>query len=134
MPGALEAKRLKPELNVVALCGDGGFMMSIQALATGVAEKIGFTVLLWDDDNYGLIKWKQQMHFGRYSHVDLKNQDLAEIAKSFGAHGVKLKNSEDLIPELKKSFEIKDRPSVIVIPVDYSENMRLFEHLKSAVK
>ncbi len=134
MPGALEAKRLKPDLNIVAVCGDGGFMMSIQALATGVAEKIGFVVLLWDDGNYGLIKWKQEMHFGKYSHIDLKNQDLAEISQAFGAHAVRLKTSEDLIPELKKAFEIKDRPSVIVIPVDYSENMRLFEHLKEAVK
>ncbi len=134
MPGALEAKRLNPNLHVLALCGDGGFMMSIQALCTGVTERIPFIVILWDDGNYGLIKWKQQMHFGKYSHVDLHNGDLAQIAQSFGAHGIKIKNTEEFIPELKKAFEIKDRPSVIVVPVDYSENMKLFEHLKEHVK
>ena len=134
MPGALEAKRLNPNLNVVAVCGDGGFMMSVQALATGVAEKIPFVVVLWEDDSYGLIQWKQEMHFGEVSHVGLKNGDLAKLAESFGAHGVLIEKTEDFIPALKKSFEIKDRPSVIVVPVDYSENMRLFHHLKNAVK
>lgn len=134
MPGALEAKRLKPNQQVIAVCGDGGFMMSIQALATGVAERIPFIVILWEDGDYGLIKWKQQMHFGKYSHVDLKNPDLAEIAKSFGAHSVRIHEAEQFSAELKKCFDIKDRPSVIVVPVDYSENMKLFHHLKEAVK
>ena len=66
IPGAVEAKRLCPEKNVVAVCGDGGFMMSIQALATGVELNLPFVVVVWEDGAYGLIKWKQEMSYGKY--------------------------------------------------------------------
>ncbi len=134
MPGALEAKRLYPDRHVVALCGDGGFMMSIQALSTGVAEKIPFVVVVWEDDYYGLIKWKQEMHFHQSSHVMLQNPDLTKLATAFGAEGIKISKATDFIPALKRAFTIKDRPSVIVVPIDYRENMKLFHHLKETVK
>ena len=116
MPGALEAKRLNPEKHVIALCGDGGFMMSIQALATGVRTKTPFIVVLWEDDHYGLIKWKQKMHFEEDSHTDLHNENLALLAQGFGCHAVKLTASDQLIPALNEAFGVTDRPSVIVVP------------------
>lgn len=134
MPGALEAKRLHPERHVVALCGDGGFMMSIQALATGVRLKVPFVVVLWEDDNYGLIKWKQQMHFNEFSHVNLHNPDLAKLAEAFGCHGVKINSTEEFAPALDKALGATDLPTVIVVPVDYSENMKLFHHLNEKLK
>lgn len=109
-------------------------MMSIQALSTGVAEGIPFIVVVWEDDYYGLIKWKQQMHFNQFSHVALKNPDLASLAKAFGAEGIKISKTEDFVPALKRAFEVQDRPTVIVVPIDYSENMKLFHHLKETVK
>lgn len=130
MPGALEAKRLHPERKVVAVCGDGGFMMSIQALATGVRLNIPFVVVLWEDDNYGLIKWKQQMHFDQFSHVNLNNPDLANLSSAFGCHGIKVESTDQFADALTEAFSVTDKPSVIVVPVDYSENMKLFHHLK----
>src|SRR3989339_317852 len=129
IPSALEAKRLYPEKNVIAVCGDGGFMMSIQALLTGAQLGIGFVVILWQDDFYGLIKWKQEMQYHEYSHVDLKNPDLTKLAEDYGCHAVRITETASFVPELKKALCIKDRPSVIVVPVDYSENMKLFYHL-----
>ena len=134
MPGALEAKRLCPEKNVVALCGDGGFMMSIQALTTGVQLNVPFTVVLWEDDYYGLIKWKQEMTYNQYSHVQLVNPDLVSLAKAYGCNAYKVEQSEDFVKHLKQALSNKDKPSVIVVPVDYSENMSLFRHLKQVVK
>ncbi|MCL9780291.1 acetolactate synthase large subunit [Vibrio sp. S4M6] len=135
MPGALEAKRLYPEKNVVAVCGDGGFMMSIQALTTGVNLQVPFVTLVWEDHNYGLIKWKQEMHFNEYSpHVGLENPDLKSVAESFGCHSIRLESTEQLIPALKEAFSVTSKPTVIVIPVDYSENMKLFHHLNDTVK
>lgn len=134
MPGALEAQRLNPDRNAVALCGDGGFMMSIQALPTGVQFKIPFVVVLWEDDHYGLIKWKQEMHFHEHSHVDLVNPDLQKLAEAFGCHSTRVESAEDFIPQLKAALAVTDRPSVIVVPVDYSENMKLFHHLKDSIQ
>ena len=134
MPGALEAKRLNPEKNVLAICGDGGFMMSIQALPTGVRYGVPFVTLVWDDNAYGLIKWKQEMAFHTESNVELDNPDLAKLAESFGCHGRQVTSSEDLIPALEWAFSNKDKPTVLVVPVDYSENMKLFHHLKEVVK
>jgi acetolactate synthase I/II/III large subunit len=133
MPAAFATKQLHPQKNVVALCGDGGFMMSIQAIVTAVREKVPMVVLLWDDDHFGLIKWKQEAHYNKSSHVDLKNPDLAKLAESFGCHGVKLRKAADLVNELKLAFKRKSKPTVIVIPIDYSENMKLTKRLGKIV-
>ena len=129
VPGAFAAKRLYPEKHVVALCGDGGFIMGIQALPTAVRYKIPITILVWEDDYYGLIKWKQEAVYNTFSHVGLANPDLAELAKAFGCHGVRIESAEQLKPALEKSFQEKEKPTVIVVPVDYNENMKLTKRL-----
>lgn len=133
MPGAIAAKMVYPKKNVVALCGDGGFMMSIQALVTAVSQKVPIVVLLWEDDKFGLIKWKQEAHYNKHSHIDLHNPDLAKLATSFGANGVKVKTAAQLKKELTKAFKSKTKPTVIVVPVDYSENMKLTKRLGKIV-
>ncbi len=133
-PGALEAKRLCPEKHVVAVCGDGGFMMSIQALITGVQLGVPFVVVLWEDDYYGLIKWKQEMAYEKFSHVHLDNPDLCALAQAYGCHSTRIKNTQDFSAELEQALTRTDRPSVLVVPVDYSENMKLFHHLHEVVK
>ena len=130
MPGAMEAKRLYPSKNVVAVCGDGGFMMSIQALLTGVAQHIPFVVVIWEDHEYGLIKWKQEMHYHKHSHTELAHSDLAEVARAIGCHATRITSADAFKPALSNALLHKDSPTVIVIPVDYSENMKLFYHLK----
>lgn len=129
VPGAFAAKRLHPEKHVVALCGDGGFIMGIQAVPTAVRYKIPITILLWEDDYYGLIKWKQEAAYHEYSHVNLNNPDLVEIAKAFGCHGVRIESATKLKPALEQAFNEKEKPTVIVTPVDYTENMKLTKRL-----
>ncbi|MFZ9035792.1 MAG: acetolactate synthase large subunit [Francisellaceae bacterium] len=130
MPSAISAKAIYPDKRVVALCGDGGFIMSIQALATATSQKLPVIIVVWVDDHYGLIKWKQEMHFGKSSHIDLNNPDLLTIAKGFGAYAETLESVFDLASVFARFDEVKDRPCVLFVPIDYSENMKLFYHLK----
>ncbi len=134
MPGAMEAKRLYPEKNVIAVCGDGGFIMSIQALFTGVTQKIPFVVIVWEDYQYGLIKWKQEMHFDKHSHTEVEHHDLAKIADAIGCHSKRISQNRDFIPSLHWALKNTEKPTVLIVPVDYSENMKLFYHLKQEVE
>lgn len=133
MPGAFMAKHLNPNKNVVALCGDGGFMMSIQALATAVRFKVPMVVLLWEDNHYGLIQWKQEAAYHQESHVELHNPDLKVLSEAFGCHAERVEKPEALREALKNAFARNDGPTVIVVPVDYSENMKLTARLGEIV-
>lgn len=133
LPGAAQAKWLYPEKNVLAVVGDGGFIMSIQALVTAVQYKAPITVLVWEDNFYGLIKWKQEMSYQKTSHVELENPDLVALSKAFGCHSERIESVDQLMPALHASFERKDKPTVLIVPVDYNENMKLTEHLGEIV-
>jgi acetolactate synthase-1/2/3 large subunit len=87
VPGAIAAKLVHPDRKVVALCGDGGFLMNSQELET--AKRIGanITVVVWRDDGYGLIDWKQRNEFGRPFGVEFGNPDFVAYAESFGIAG-----------------------------------------------
>lgn len=134
MPGAMEAKRLYPHKNVVAVCGDGGFMMSIQALFTGVMQRIPFVVVIWEDREYGLIKWKQEMHYHEHSHTELPHTDLTGIAHAMGCHTKQIASAAEFKLALDWALANKDVPTVLVVPVDYRENMKLFYHLQNKMK
>lgn len=134
MPGAMEAKRLYPHKKVVAVCGDGGFIMSIQALSTAVAQRIPFVVVVWEDHQYGLIKWKQEMHFQAHSHTELPHSNLEMVASAIGCHAKRIASADDFKPVLDWALANNDNPTVLVVPVDYSENMKLFYHLKNKMK
>ena len=130
IPGAFAAKLLYPEKKVLALCGDGGFMMNSQELETAVREKVPFVTLIWEDSSYGLIKWKEQEQFGgEHCYVDFSNPDFKLLAEAMHCKGYRVEKADELIPTLEEAFR-QDVPSVIVVPVDYSENMKLSEHLK----
>lgn len=129
LPGAIGAKLVHPDRQVVGLMGDGGFMMNIQELDTAYQYGIAPTYVVWDDSAYGLIAWKQEAQFGRTSHITMRHHDLVKIAQGFGAHAVRIESADELRPALKESFAISDRPSVIVVPIDYSENMKLTTRL-----
>lgn len=129
LPGALSAKRLYPERNVVGLCGDGGFLMNVQELATAVQYNIPATILVWEDGGYGLIKWKQMNRFGKHSHTDFISPDIVRMAESFGCNAIRVEAAGNLIPALQAGFSEKKRPTVIAVPVDYDENMKLTEKL-----
>ena len=129
LPGSLGAKLACPDRKVLGLQGDGGFLMNIQELATAVQYGIPAVQLVWEDGGYGLIRWKQEMGFKRHSHTEFRNPDLVKLASSFGAHAKRVNRPGDLRPALRKAFSIHDRPSVIVVPVDYSENLKLSKRL-----
>jgi acetolactate synthase-1/2/3 large subunit len=89
-------------------------------------------VLIWNDNEYGLIKWKQEVQFGRSTHIDFNNPDFVQFAESFGAKGYRVERTEDLLPTLRQAI---DDNTVVVIdcPVDYSENLKLTEKLGKLV-
>jgi acetolactate synthase-1/2/3 large subunit len=128
LPGAIAAKLVHPDRRVVALCGDGGFLMNSQELET--AKRIGanVTVVIWRDNGYGLIDWKQRNEFGRPFGVEFDNPDFVDYARSFGIAGFRPSSSADLYPTLMRALEV-DGPSVVEVPIDYRENLRLTEHL-----
>lgn len=133
LPGAISAKRTLPERNVIGLMGDGGFLMNVQDLATAVQYNIPTTMLVWEDGTYGLIKWKQEAQFGKHAYIDLKNPDLIRLAEAFGCQGIRVESANDLRPALEKALQEKNKPSVVVVPVDYSENMKLTQRLGELV-
>jgi acetolactate synthase-1/2/3 large subunit len=128
VPGAIAAKLVHPDRKVVALCGDGGFLMNSQELET--ARRIGanICVVVWRDDGYGLIDWKQRNEFGRPFGVEFGNPDFVAYAQSFGMAGFRPSSAADLYPTLMRALEI-DGPSLVEVPIDYAENLRLTEHL-----
>jgi acetolactate synthase-1/2/3 large subunit len=128
LPGAIAAKLVHPDRRVVALCGDGGFLMNSQELET--AKRIGanVTVVVWRDDGYGLIDWKQRNEFGHPFGVAFGNPDFVDFARSFGIAGFRPESSADLYPTLMRALET-DGPSLVEVPIDYRENLRLTEHL-----
>jgi acetolactate synthase-1/2/3 large subunit len=128
VPGAIAAKLVRPDRHVVALCGDGGFLMNSQELET--AKRIGanITVVVWRDDGYGLIDWKQRNEFGRPFAVEFGNPDFVDYARSFGIAGFRPASAADLLPTLRRALDV-DGPSLVEVPIDYRENLRLTEHL-----
>ncbi|MDH5257418.1 MAG: acetolactate synthase large subunit [Gammaproteobacteria bacterium] len=128
VPGAIAAKVAHPDKTAVAVTGDAGFMMNSQEISTALMYDMPIVILVWNDGNYGLIKWKQMAKFGRESNIKIQNPDLVKYAESFGAKGYRVDKTEDLLPILKQA--IADKTVVIIdCPVDYDENMKLTEKL-----
>lgn len=132
LPGALAAKLTHPQQNVVAVTGDGGFLMNSQELETAVREDVPFVTLVFHDDSYSLIGMKQQYRFGRTSHINFGNPDLVKYALSFGAAGYRVSAADELQPILREAFAC-GRPAVIDCPVDYTENLRMMEKLGNLI-
>ena len=128
VPGAIAAKLAFPQRKVVAVTGDAGFLMNSQEIETAMRLHIPIVILIWNDASYGLIEWKQQNQFGRTSNVKFTNPDFVQYAQSFGATGVRIERTEDLMPELNAALE-RDTVTVIDCPVDYRENLKLTEQL-----
>ena len=130
LPGAIAAKLVYPDRNVLAVCGDGGFMMNNQEVETAVRLGLNITILMFNDNKLGLIEWHQLREFGRKSNVDVGNPDFIKFAESFGANGYKVEKASDLASIIKTAIN-DGGVSLIDCPVDYSENMKLTERLKS---
>jgi acetolactate synthase I/II/III large subunit len=123
-PSALAAKLVYPDRKVVAICGDGGFMMNSQELETAVRLNLTVTVLVLRDDAFGMIKWKQAgMGFPSFG-MDMQNPDFVRYAESYGARGHRVTSAAEFRPLLERTL---DTPGVdlIEVPIDYSDNDRI---------
>lgn len=133
LPSAMGAKLALPDRKVVALCGDGGFMMNSQELETAVRLGLDLVVVILNDGAYGMIKWKQaDMGFASFA-LDYGNPDFVLYAESYGAHGHRVTETAAFAPLLRRCLE---SPGVhlIDLPVDYSENEKvLIEELRHKV-
>ena len=128
LPGAIAASIVHPERRVLAICGDAGFMMNVQEMETAKRYNCNMVVMVWEDKQYGLIAWKQEAHFGSHTKLDFGNPDWMQLAESFGWGGHHVKTTKDLIPSLEAAFN-EEGPSLVVLPIDYAENMKLTERL-----
>ena len=128
LPGALGVKLAQPESKVLAVVGDGAFLMNSQEIETAVRERIPLVVLIWEDGGYGLIEWKMDLELGEHYYVKFGNPDIVKYAESFGAKGYRINSADELLPTLRAALA-DDGVSLICCPVDYSENLRLTDRL-----
>ena len=125
LPGGIAAKLVNPEKKVVVIAGDGGFMMNSQELETALRLKLNLTILILNDNGYGMIKWKQEsMKFTDFG-LTFNNPDFVKYAESYGAHGYRVSETESLKSLLERTLEMPG-VHVIEVPVDYSENYKVF--------
>jgi len=121
LPSAMAAKMVFPDRKVMAICGDGGFMMNSQELETAVRLKLDLIILILNDSAYGMIRWKQaNLEFSDFG-LEFANPCFKKYAESYGAKGYRVESASELLPLIKQCHE---EPGVhlIDIPVDYSEN------------
>ena len=124
LPSAISAKLLNPERRVMALCGDGGFMMNSQELETAVRLKLDLVVVIVEDSAYGMIRWKQAVDGFPDFGMTFGNPDFVAYASSYGGHGHRIASTAELVPTLEAAFA-KGGVHVVAVPVDYSENTRV---------
>lgn len=128
LPGAIAAKHAQPSAKVLAIVGDGDIMMNVQEMETAARLGSDITVMVWEDKSYGLIAWKQEQDFGSHTDLSFGNPDWAQLCKSMGWHHQACNASADLQDCLTRALG-HDGPAMVVIPIDYSENMKLTERL-----
>ena len=105
LPSAMMAAMLYPDRRVLAVCGDGGFMMNSQELETAVRLKLNLVVLILEDNAYGMIRWKQAVdHFADWG-LTFGNPDFVKYAEAYGAKGSRVEATEDLVPTLEAAFK-----------------------------
>jgi acetolactate synthase-1/2/3 large subunit len=128
LPGAIAAAMVHPERRILAICGDGGFLMNVQEMETAKRLGSNIVVMVWEDGGYGLISWKQETEFGRHTSLGFGNPDWRGLAESFGWRAHQVEKSRELSNALETAFR-EEGPSLVVIPIDYRENPLLTERL-----
>ncbi|WP_346910659.1 acetolactate synthase large subunit [uncultured Roseibium sp.] len=124
LPSAMAAAMLHPDRRVMAVCGDGGFMMNSQELETAVRLGLNLVVLILDDSSYGMIRWKQAVGGFEDWGLTFSNPDFVKYAESYGAKGHRIEATEDFAPTLNACYEAGG-VHLVAVPVDYSENKRV---------
>ena len=124
LPSAIMAAMLYPGRRVMAVCGDGGFMMNSQELETAVRLRLNLVVLVLDDGAYGMIRWKQAVDRFPDFGLTFGNPDFVRYAESHGAKGTRVEATEGLIPALEAAFQ-SGGVHLVAVPIDYAENTRV---------
>jgi acetolactate synthase I/II/III large subunit len=133
LPSAMMASMLYPGWRVLAVCGDGGFMMNSQELETAVRLRLNLVVLILDDQAYGMIRWKQAVDAFPDWGLTFGNPDFVKYAEAYGARGWRVEQADGLAPTLEAAFKAGG-VHLVAVPVDYSENIRvLVDELRQAV-
>jgi len=127
LPGAISAKLVYPEKSIIAMTGDGGFLMNVQEIETAVRLKIPIIIVVWVDNDYNLISLKEKHEFGKSVFTEFGNPDFIKIAESFGAVGYHVKSPREFSQILEKAKTIQDKPVIIAVDVDYSRNAVLLD-------
>ena len=128
LPGAIAASLVHPDRRILAVVGDGGFMMNVQEMETARRLNSNFVAMVWEDGGYGLIAWKQENEFDRHTDLSFGNPDWLKLAEAFGWHGYRVERSADLAATLEKAFN-DEGPSLVIVPIDYRENPLLTKRL-----
>jgi acetolactate synthase-1/2/3 large subunit len=124
LPSAIMAAILNPERRVLAVAGDGGFMMNSQELETAARLGLNLVVLILEDKAYGMIRWKQAVDGYADFGMTFNNPDFVAYANAYGIKGSRVESADGLVPALEAAFA-GGGVHLVVVPVDYSENMRV---------
>lgn len=126
LPGAIGAQLACPSRKVVAMCGDGGFLMNVQELETAVRLQLPIIVVVWCDSDLGVISTKQRLEFGRNVFTNFNNPDFVKLAESFGAKGYRVTSTDEFSYVLREATKSLHTPVVIAIDIDANRNELLF--------
>lgn len=126
LPGAIAAKLANPTKIVVAMCGDGGFLMNVQELETAVRLELPIIIVVWCDSDLGVISTKQTLELGKSAFTKFHNPDFVKLAESFGAVGYKVTKTSEFKDTLERAKASLKKPIVIAIDIDASRNKVLF--------
>ncbi|MDC9714339.1 MAG: acetolactate synthase large subunit [Gammaproteobacteria bacterium] len=130
LPVAIACALMYPQRQVLAVCGDGGFMMNSQELETAIRLHLNLVVIIFNDNGYGMIKWKQIAQDLPNFALDFNNPDFVKYAESYGATGHRVTASDELAPMMNKAFA-SGGVHLIDVPIDYSQNTKtLLDDLK----
>jgi acetolactate synthase-1/2/3 large subunit len=124
LPSAIAAKLINPRRRVLAVCGDGGFMMNSQEVETAVRLGLDLVVLIVEDHAYGMIRWKQAVDGFADFGMTFGNPDFVSYAQSYRARGHRVAAAAELVPILEKAFA-EGGVHLVAVPVDYGENTRV---------
>jgi acetolactate synthase-1/2/3 large subunit len=133
LPSAIMAAMLYPQRRVLAVCGDGGFMMNSQELETAVRLGVNLVVMVLEDNAYGMIRWKQGVDGFPDFGMTFGNPDFIKYAESFGVGGARVEAAQELAPKLEAAFAAGG-VHLLSVPVDYAENMRVLVHELAAAQ
>ncbi|MEH6595758.1 MAG: acetolactate synthase large subunit [Colwellia polaris] len=124
LPSAMMVAMLNPDQRVMALCGDGGFMMNSQEIETAIRLGLNLVITVLNDNSYGMIRWKQASTGFADWGLEFNNPDFVKYAESYGAIGHRVTSAENIIPTYEKAFAAGG-VHLVELPVDYSENQKV---------